>query len=184
MFAALWTEIDCLTSFSSASMTKLSSAPQRRYEPIHSLPVSELIDFGLCRGKPEYNKTNGSVTQLSSNDLNETVGPYTCWLVMTRYSSSLSDWRETLFKDAVNGDSNKGPNYLWLCFNVYLHVIEAVEKLHRRHIIHFDIKCDNILIRSNSKEEAEVSEGQEGRIEPILEVTDELSVVLTDFGKP
>jgi serine/threonine protein kinase len=60
------------------------------------------------------------------------------WIVMKHYPSTLKKWRE-----ALPGSVDDNLPVL-LC--VYKQVMRAVHVLHRHAVVHYDLKCDNIMI--------------------------------------
>lgn len=147
-------------------------------------PVCRLVDFGLVRGgsepthhlirdhscppleRPDDHEIPDLGTSGEINGTANVIGPFTCWLVMERCSSNLSVWRTLLYELVIKDGVISGSSFLWSCFRIYLRVIEATEALHQQRIIHFDIKCQNALIRTPRG----------------LSTSDEPGVVLSDFG--
>eukprot|EP00698_Gefionella_okellyi_P005948 TRINITY_DN1537_c0_g2_i1.p1 TRINITY_DN1537_c0_g2~~TRINITY_DN1537_c0_g2_i1.p1 ORF type:complete len:1903 (-),score=492.44 TRINITY_DN1537_c0_g2_i1:11-5278(-) len=60
------------------------------------------------------------------------------WMVMKLYKCSLKSWREHFNP----GSSVPLPLYL----NIYQQILDAVNYLNQHHVVHFDIKADNILL--------------------------------------
>jgi len=85
----------------------------------------KLIDLGYCLKNEEF------------------------WLVMEQCAGSLKQWRGNIKKRSINPTS--------LDVFYYLHIFRGVTKavcgLTESAIIHFDLKCDNILIREGSENE-------------------------------
>lgn len=79
------------------------------------------------------------------------------YMVMHSYQCSLKQWRE-----GQTGDLSRNVLlYMW----IFHRVVEAVHALHRDSVVHFDIKCDNILLE------------QKGGAE------DPFTVAVADFGE-
>jgi len=60
------------------------------------------------------------------------------WIVMRYYPTSLKKWRGML-----NGSLNE---HLPLLLVVYRQILKAIQALHRHGIVHYDLKCDNIMV--------------------------------------
>jgi len=60
------------------------------------------------------------------------------WIVMKYYQNTLKKWREALVGTV---DDN-----LPVLLAVYRQVLKAVHVLHRHGVVHYDLKCDNIMI--------------------------------------
>jgi hypothetical protein len=73
-------------------------------------------------------------------------------LIMSLYPISLRQWRISQVKAAANeaGDGRDRTALLATFFSIYNDVLCAVNDLHANHCVHFDLKCDNVLIRSIS----------------------------------
>jgi serine/threonine protein kinase len=60
------------------------------------------------------------------------------WIVMKYYATTLRKWREMLYGSV----SDNLPKLL----RVFQQVLKAVHALHRHGVIHYDLKCDNVMI--------------------------------------
>ena len=77
---------------------------------------------------------------------------------MKYYPLSLRNWR---LKQTVSNDEN-----ISLYLNIFKKVIKGIRKIHSHNMIHYDIKCDNVLLEFN---------------ENLSEIRD-FNIVLADFG--
>lgn len=60
------------------------------------------------------------------------------WIVMKYYSTTLKKWR-----DSLPGSMRSN---LPVLITVYKQILRAVRVLHRHDIVHYDLKCDNVMI--------------------------------------
>lgn len=60
------------------------------------------------------------------------------WIVMKYYPTTLKKWREALLGSVEDN--------LPALLEVYRQVLKAVHVLHRHGIIHYDLKCDNVML--------------------------------------
>lgn len=65
-----------------------------------------------------------------------------CWIVMERCHMSLRSWRV----ERGVGTSMK-PIDLWLYLQVFMCVLQRLQQLHEMGVTHYDVKCDNLLLR-------------------------------------
>ncbi|CAK0823093.1 unnamed protein product, partial [Prorocentrum cordatum] len=89
------------------------------------------------------------------------------WIVMQHYSTTLKKWRESL--------SGEFGGNLDLLLMVYKNILVALQTLHRYGIIHYDLKCDNVMVdltgsRNDSGDRSSVESGVPG-------------IAITDFGE-
>ena len=84
------------------------------------------------------------------------------WLALEAGEMSLERWRMTAFLDKYNdyklcGDDNSlrrlggqwvaNSSSLGLLFSIYKDILYIVGSIHERHVIHFDIKCENFIVK-------------------------------------
>ena len=67
-----------------------------------------------------------------------------CWSVMERCSSSLAQWRQDSLSSLLKLDSCASA---LLLLDIYACVVERVSTLHAAGVVHYDLKCDNVLLR-------------------------------------
>lgn len=60
------------------------------------------------------------------------------YMVMKEYKCSLRDWRKKL--------PPKCPRAIRLFLRIFRNVVEAVKVLHESNVVHFDLKCSNVLL--------------------------------------
>jgi len=68
------------------------------------------------------------------------------WVVLEHAATSLKQWRRqcALFGSGPGGALSALP----LCLCVFLQVLRATKAVHERGVAHYDLKCDNVLLRS------------------------------------
>lgn len=88
------------------------------------------------------------------------------YLILPRYDCSLKVWRMKL------GDEN-ALAFKW-CLLIFQEVLKRVRILHANKVIHFDLKGDNILLKSK--------EGKEAHMWMLEDGTLPFEIALTDFG--
>ncbi|CAK9117139.1 unnamed protein product [Durusdinium trenchii] len=78
------------------------------------------------------------------------------WIVMKYYASTLKKWRASL-----------GPmkEQLPVLLAVFKQILQGLAVLHENDIIHYDLKCDNVMIELNQKQSL-ASTGDEGALSP------------------
>eukprot|EP00930_Biecheleria_cincta_P043099 TRINITY_DN29629_c0_g2_i1.p1 TRINITY_DN29629_c0_g2~~TRINITY_DN29629_c0_g2_i1.p1 ORF type:complete len:2869 (-),score=436.17 TRINITY_DN29629_c0_g2_i1:60-7904(-) len=95
------------------------------------------------------------------------------WIVMKWYSSSLKKWR-----DALPGSMS---DHLPVLLAVFKQILKAVWVLHRQDIVHYDIKCDNVMIEAIQKPAEETAQAPStlppGMNDPVPRIA------LVDFGE-
>ncbi|CAE8681072.1 unnamed protein product, partial [Polarella glacialis] len=103
------------------------------------------------------------------------------WIVLKWYNSTLKKWR-----DSLAGSMNDN---LPVLLAVFKQILKAIRILHKKDIVHYDLKCDNIMIELNkphgapgASEDAPHSTEHE---EPKSSSHDELvpRIALVDFGE-
>lgn len=95
------------------------------------------------------------------------------WIVMKWYSSSLKKWRDTL--------PGSMSDHLPVLLAVFKQILKAVWVLHRQDIVHYDLKCDNVMIEAVQKTPEETVETPStlppGMNDPVPRIA------LVDFGE-
>jgi serine/threonine protein kinase len=95
--------------------------------------VIPLVEYGLSQGSQ---RSSGSGTGRTSD----------AWhLVFPRYSSSLRTWRQQLQHLSLSN-----PAHVAGLLGVFQQVVDIVAAIHGQSVVHFDIKCDNVLISQGS----------------------------------
>ena len=89
------------------------------------------------------------------------------WIVMKYYPTTLKKWRDEL--PGTVGE------HLAVLLGVFAQVLDAVHTLHARGVVHYDLKCENIIL--NPDEEISIH-GDMGTSEAHVPV-----VALGDFGE-
>lgn len=91
-------------------------------------------------------------------------------IVMEHCPYSLKAWRdEHISSELKDAD-------VVLCLNIFSKVLEAVQTLHDQNIAHFDLKCDNILLRKITDKDPELLEDEgHGRFP--------FTICISDFGE-
>jgi len=91
-------------------------------------------------------------------------------LVLRRYEASLAQWRASL-------PSDPGPR-LRLYFTIFADVLRAVQGVHAANVVHFDLKCDNVLLAPlPGRKATDMWHTDPAAIDPAFRV------VLADFGE-
>lgn len=102
-------------------------------------------------------------------------------VVMDLYAMSLRQWRLSLYRGEAPTPTKgmglgKTFELLDACLDIYHRVLVAVQDLHDNHCIHFDLKCDNVLIRGKRA-------GGGVPVAALANMMDECDVCLADFGE-
>ncbi|CAK0899126.1 unnamed protein product [Prorocentrum cordatum] len=88
------------------------------------------------------------------------------WLVLKYYKTTLKKWR-----DSLRGSMG---DHLRELFAVYWQILKAVEVLHSHGIVHYDLKCDNVMVDvGGTTGQSQFGDGE-------VEVP---TVALADFGE-
>jgi len=75
------------------------------------------------------------------------------WMIMSRCSESLSGWRQR--QPAC--DTASTTKHLSTCLHLFRQILHKTTMMHQYGIVHYDIKCDNILV-TNTKQIDELAE--------------------------
>lgn len=120
-------------------------------------------------------------------------------LVIERCACSLKDWR--LARGVDNGDGDKAvvadgdgaspeapssDEEVALYLSVFRQVVSAVAAMAERGVIHFDLKCDNILVRNTGRPHGDLSSpAASARLRNFLAAGEHIvpSVCVADFGE-
>ena len=72
------------------------------------------------------------------------------WVVMKRYRCSLAEWRAKQNPPFGSAGGSRGgvggPAFIALLLSILLQVVRALSVLARDSVVHFDLKCSNILV--------------------------------------
>jgi len=87
---------------------------------------------------------------------------------MKKSKINLKEWRLKVSNIGLND------NIMSLCLEIYDIIIQAIERLHNNKIIHYDIKCDNVLIDYDTEESIDelIESGKIFKIIPNVHITD------------
>ena len=96
------------------------------------------------------------------------------WIVMERGAMSLKQWRTDLASSLVPSSCLDFNNLLLLLL-MYHEVMTIVQEVHRAGIIHFDLKCENFMLRAEPSLQMSVVGRMEG--------TRHRNIFLIDFGE-
>ena len=124
-----------------------------------------MIDFGLCTGSGRF---SAQLQQSLEGDLRQSttacssillervlksgcslegtnnISGHSFWISMECCRSSLKQWRATFDADASS---------LGLLFDIYEDVLNAIFALHAAGITHYDLKADNVFLRTDPMKE-------------------------------
>ncbi|CAE7935899.1 unnamed protein product, partial [Symbiodinium necroappetens] len=78
------------------------------------------------------------------------------WIVMKCYGSTLKRWREQLIGTVTD--------HLPVLLAIFKQILEAVAVLHKHDIVHYDLKCDNIMIESAHRSSSPGSDIDDGTV--------------------
>eukprot|EP00439_Symbiodinium_sp_Y106_P070168 s788_g12.t1 len=78
------------------------------------------------------------------------------WIVMKCYGTTLKRWREQLIGTLSD--------HLPVLLAIFKQILEAVAVLHKHDIVHYDLKCDNIMIEAAYKSSSPGSDIDDGTV--------------------
>lgn len=93
------------------------------------------------------------------------------WIVMKYYATTLKKWRASL---------GTMKEHLSVLLAVFKQILKGVAVLHENDIIHYDLKCDNVMVEVNKKPSASPAEGSSPNPDDGSDVP---WVALGDFGE-